>query len=153
MPGVNECFSTGQAVTGEWPPKADLMSLTILVVVPVAASGRASLNNPPVKAEACTQGKGLLSEPISTLMSCVHRKASHVLMKRLKKSLTQNQHQQQHQSVLTVLNPCPCPGNRRVPLWCLVLVSKEELCFKMNSSIAPSFLCSAELWRKTLFFQ
>lgn len=76
-----------------------------------------------------------------------------ITQKRLKKSLTQNQHQQQHQSVLTVLNPCPCPGNRRVPLWGIVLVSKEEVCFKMNSSIAPSFRCSAELWRKTLFFQ
>lgn len=54
MPGVNECFSTGKAVTGEWPPKQSLMPLTILVVVPIAAAGRASLSNPPVKAEVCT---------------------------------------------------------------------------------------------------
>lgn len=54
MPRVNECFSTGAGCAWRMAPKAELMPLTILVVVPVTAAGKASLNNPPVKAEACT---------------------------------------------------------------------------------------------------
>lgn len=54
MPRVDEWFSTGAGCDWRMAPTAELMSLTILVVVPVTAAGRVSLNKSPVKAEACT---------------------------------------------------------------------------------------------------